>query len=157
VLGRTLATVGRMKTHISISNDRCDLSEANKFVGDIRFGAVTSFVGVTRQDTVHNAQVVALVFECHVPLALHVLSEIVENFRAAEPELGHVYIHHRIGYVPVGEGNVVLAVSCGHRKLAFLVIEGIMQELKARLPIWKKEHFDNGGSRWMENMEYTVG
>ncbi len=65
----------------------------------------------------------------------------------------HVYIEHRIGSVDVSESNIVIAVSSGHRKCAFRACEAIMDTIKARLPIWKKEVFDDGSTRWLVNAE----
>ena len=145
------------RTHVSVSSDTVNLLAANEFVTDIVCGAVALFVGVTRKDFVDGNQVVALEFETHLPLVHVVLKDLVAQYREENPQLAHVYIHHRVGKVPLGEGNVVIAVSSGHRKATFRALEEIMERLKANAPIWKKEIFDNGASRWMQNTEFTAG
>ncbi len=57
--------------------------------------------------------------------------------------------HHRIGSLDVGEPAVVVAVSAAHRDAAFPAGRYLIDEIKARAPIWKKEHWD-GGAEWVE-------
>ena len=142
------------RTHVAVSSDPVDISNAHEFVNDVCCGAVASFVGITRQDTLDGQCVSGLMFETHTPLATAVLEGIVNEHRERQPELNHVYIHHRIGFVPVSQGNVVIAVSSRHRKVAFEAVQQLMDSLKATLPVWKKETFHNGSSRWMENAEF---
>ena len=142
------------RTLLRVGPQVCDILEAERFVTDERSGAVATFVGVTRKDVVGGKTVVALEFEAHVPLAESVLNQIVEKHRSENPDLRHVFIHHRLGRVPVGEGNVVIAVSSPHRKSAFTGVQAIMDELKALLPVWKKEIFDDQTYRWQENAEF---
>ena len=143
------------RTRVSVGQGLVDLAEAERFVVDENCGAVATFTGITRKDNLGKSkQVVALEFEAHVPLAEAVLNQIVERHRKENAELAHVFIHHRIGRVPVGEGNVVIAVSAPHRKSALKGVQDIMDELKALLPVWKKEVFDDGTYRWQENVEF---
>lgn len=146
-----------MKTEIRIDPSLIDILDAQSFVTDEACGAVASFVGVTRRDTVQNKQVQALEFETHVPLAKAVLEDIVDSFRTRNSELCHVYIHHRTGIVPTCQGNVVIAVSSGHRAPAFSAVVELMDLLKAKLPIWKKEIYTDGSYRWLENTEFSPG
>ena len=146
-----------MRTAIKIDSTPTDILDAHSFVTDEACGAVASFVGVTRRDTVQNKQVQALEFETHGPLAKSVLEEIVDTCRTRYPELCHVYIHHRTGIVPTGQGNVVIAVSSGHRATAFTSVVELMDLLKAKLPIWKKEIYSDGSFRWLENTEFSPG
>lgn len=145
------------RTRVSVSVEPVDVVEAINFVSDVFCGAIASFVGVTREDMLDDRKVSALEFETHPPLFHAVLNEITDDFRLKNSELVHVFVHHRIGRVPVGEGNVVIAVSSGHRKAAFEALEHLMGGLKAKAPIWKKEIFDDGASRWMQNTEFNTG
>ena len=144
------------KTFVKVSRDAIDLQEAERFVLDDACGAIASFVGVTRRDIVDDRTVIGLEFEAHVPLAEAVLHDIVSSYRKrSESDLKHVYIHHRLGFVPVGSGNLVLAVSSPHRKTAFRAVEALMEELKSTLPVWKKEKFHDNSYRWSQNVEFT--
>jgi molybdopterin synthase catalytic subunit len=145
-----------MKTLILIAPDPIDILQAERFVCDESCGAIASFVGVTRRDSIDGGKVVsALEFEAHVELAKSVLSDIVSSYRLRDPDLWHVYIHHRLGIVPVGHGNVVIAVSSAHRKSAFNAVQELMDLLKAQLPVWKKEWFTDNSYRWSQNIEFN--
>ncbi len=144
------------KTFIRLSETATQIAEAETFVLDDQCGAVATFVGVTRRDKVPDrGEVMALEFEAHVSLAEAVLFQIVEEHRLSNPDLRHVFIHHRMGTVAVGEGNVVIAVSSPHRTSAFRALEAIMSGLKAKAPIWKKELFTDKSYRWQENAEFN--
>ena len=145
------------RTYVGVTDGPIDTAEAVKWVTDIHCGAVASFVGITRADAVEGRSVVALEFETHAPLAEAVLQTIVDQQRADDQSLVHVFIQHRVGRVPVGEANVVIGVSSGHRKSVFTALEAMMTRLKRTLPMWKKEVFDDGHSRWMQNVEFNTG
>ena len=146
-----------MTTHVSVSSAEVGVQQAMEFVTDEKCGAAATFVGVTRSDVVENKRVTALEFEAHVKLAESVMHQIIDEYRAKKPNLVHVFVHHRLGVVPAGEGNVVIAVSSGHRRAAFQALENIMDQLKAKLPVWKKEIYDDGSYRWLENAEFSTG
>ena len=59
--------------------------------------------------------------------------------------------HHRLGVVPVGEASIVIAVSSPHRKEAFVACEYLLEQVKLRVPIWKKEVYESGEPRWKAN------
>lgn len=145
------------RTRVLVSVEPVDVGEATKFVTDVFCGAIACFVGVTREDIIDDRKVTALEFETHPPLFHAVLNETIDDYRLKNREIVHVFVHHRIGRVPVGEGNLVIAVSSGHRKATFEALEQLMEGLKAKAPIWKKEIFDDGASRWMQNTEFNTG
>ena len=142
-----------MRTGIKFHESVINVAEAQKYVYDDACGAVACFTGVTRQDN----NVTGLLFETHESLASAVMNDIVTQVRSQFPNLHHVYVQHRLGFVPVGQDNVVIAVSSPHRKDAFGALETLMTELKARLPVWKKEMYSDGSSKWLENVEFTCG
>lgn len=67
--------------------------------------------------------------------------------------LTRIAISHRLGQVPVGEASIVIAVSSPHRKEAFEACELVLEQVKAKSPIWKREWYAEGqeGSKWKEN------
>jgi molybdopterin synthase catalytic subunit len=132
------------------------MDEATKFVSADACGAISIFVGVTRRDEAEKGTVVGLEFEAHVPLGTAVMKDIVEEYIAREPRVMKVYMSHRIGYVAVGDTNVILAVSSGHRDVSMRAIEDLMNSLKAQLPVWKKEVFDSGEYVWKTNKESSL-
>jgi molybdopterin synthase catalytic subunit len=82
-------------------------------------------------------------------MALAALRALEDEARARF-ELAHVVVVHRLGNVPVAEASVAVVVSTPHRAPAFEASRWIMDELKRRVPIWKKEHFADGGAEWVK-------
>lgn len=70
---------------------------------------------------------------------------------APTSSLLHCSIYHRLGTVPVGEASIVIAVSSPHRKEAFVACEYILEQVKLKVPIWKKEVYEKGEPEWKEN------
>ena len=70
--------------------------------------------------------------------------------------LRHVAVAHRIGVVPTAESSVEIAISSTHRKEALAAVQYAIDELKARVPIWKKEVYDGVAPAWKENKESAV-
>ena len=76
-----------------------------------------------------------------------VIKEIMEEAKE-KFKVKHAIVHHRIGVVPVGIPSFLVAVWAGHRQEAFTACRYIVDEVKARAPIWKKEVFVAGGEKW---------
>ena len=60
-----------------------------------------------------------------------------------------IFLEHAKGYVPVGEISILIAVSSGHRDEAFKICRYILEEIKHKAPIWKKEHYIEGNEEWL--------
>lgn len=113
-------------------------------------GAVSLFVGVVRDhDPQADGEVVALDYTCH-PSAPERIGQIAaEVLTDADPDhLCAVATVHRIGHLVVGENAFVVAVSAPHRKLAFAVCQRVVDEVKARLPVWKQQFEADGSYHW---------
>jgi molybdopterin synthase catalytic subunit len=111
-------------------------------------GAVNLFLGTTR-DHHEGRQVVRLEYEAYDRMALDMLGAL----EAAARErfgLAHCAIVHRLGVVPVAEASVAVVTSAAHRAAAFDAARWVMDELKRRAPIWKKEHFAEGDPAWVK-------
>ncbi|KAF8071118.1 Mocs2-1 [Scenedesmus sp. PABB004] len=127
--------------------------DAAKYVARVTHpsaGAISSFVGTTR-DTFQGRAVLRLEYEAYVPMALAKLRELCEQVRQRW-EVIAVAMAHRTGVVEVCEASVVIAASSPHRKAALEAVHWAIDELKATVPIWKKEFFADG-SVWKENEE----
>jgi len=99
-------------------------------------GAVVDFWGVVRAD--ENGQAIAgIEYEAHRAMAEHQMELIVERALADYGAL-KIILHHRIGFVPVAEPSLFLRVMSGHRQAAFGAGQWIVDELKRRVPIWKR-------------------
>ncbi len=114
-------------------------------------GAIVVFEGCARN---HHAgrSVEDLAYEAFVPMAVAELgrlrTEALERFR-----LLRCLIHHRIGPVPLTEAAVVIVTASPHRQEAFEAAIWLMDRIKERVPIWKRERYTEGGEAWVEGME----
>jgi len=112
-------------------------------------GAINSFVGTVRNNF-DGKQVVSLEYYCYVPMAEKVLREICSE-TCSRFEINRVAVQHRYGRLEIKDASVAIAVSAGHRKEAFEACRFVIEAIKTRLPVWKKEYFRDG-SVWKEGV-----
>lgn len=141
----SLPDAGRV-TIVAVTTDRLDLAAHEAAVSDARSGAVVSFQGVVR-DHDHGRAVVSLDYEGH-PSAVEVLREVATAI-AADPAVHAVAVSHRVGPLAIGDTALVAAVSTAHRAAAFAACARLVDEVKARLPIWKRQVFADGTEDWV--------
>ncbi|MFN2432415.1 MAG: molybdenum cofactor biosynthesis protein MoaE [Gemmatimonadota bacterium] len=125
-----------------------DMDELRRRVAGPAFGAVATFAGTVR-DSFEGRRVRFLEYEAYGPMAEEVMREIAAELRQSF-EIGEIAIAHRTGRLEVGETSVGIAVSAPHRRAALAACAEAIERVKARLPVWKKEHFD-GGEVWRAN------
>ncbi|KAI9096117.1 putative molybdenum cofactor synthesis protein 2 large subunit [Phlyctochytrium arcticum] len=122
-------------------------------VRDTGAGAIASFSGTTRDNfTTVTRTVLHLSYEAYEPMAVAQLRVVLADARAKYPSLVRTAVAHRLGLVPVGEESVIITASSPHRKDAMHAVEYIIDHLKTRVPIWKREAYTDG-SVWKENNE----
>ena len=109
-------------------------------------GAIATFTGTTRIHS-RGRTVTHLDYEAYEGMAERVMAEIAEALQARY-ELTGIAIHHRIGRVGIGDTSVVIAVSAPHRQDALAACKDAIDELKERVPLWKKEVYE-GGEEWI--------
>jgi molybdopterin synthase catalytic subunit len=114
---------------------------------DDRAGACVTFEGWVRDHNDGEA-VTALEYEAHEPIAVaegeKILAEARERF-----DVLAIHAEHRVGALAIGDCAVWVGVSAAHRGAAFDACRYVIDELKARVPIWKKEHYVSGASGWV--------
>lgn len=110
-------------------------------------GALVTFLGTTRDHHAGRA-VERLEYEAYAPMALAALAAIERGARERFA-IRSCAIVHRLGEVPPAEASVVVVVAAAHRGAAFDACRWAMDELKRTAPIWKKEHFRDGGAEWV--------
>jgi molybdopterin synthase catalytic subunit len=115
-------------------------------VVDERAGAIASFVGTVRAHS-RGRDVIALEYEAYEEMAGDVMAEIAAEAEERY-ELCKVAITHRLGRVEPGETSVAIAVSAPHRQDALAACADVIEALKARVPLWKKELYE-GGEEWI--------
>jgi len=112
-------------------------------VDDPGAGGIVIFSGVVRNET-GGRPVKFLEYEAHAPMAEAKMREIGEAVRAQWGGVKRVAILHRLGRLEIGESSVLIAVSAAHRQDAFDACRYAIDTLKRTVPVWKKEHFEDG-------------
>ncbi|MDP9491045.1 MAG: molybdenum cofactor biosynthesis protein MoaE [Actinomycetota bacterium] len=125
---------------------RLDLAEVVAEVADERAGAIATFQGTVRRQS-RGRQVIALEYEAYAGMAEKVMAEIAKGVKERY-DLCEVAIAHRTGRCEVGEVSVAIAVSAPHRQDALAACKDVIDELKERVPLWKKELYE-GGEEWV--------
>ncbi|KAL2867018.1 molybdopterin synthase catalytic subunit [Aspergillus lucknowensis] len=149
---RTLATAhSNAPIHLSLTYDPLDPTAALSTISSASSGANILFLGTTR-DTFENRPVAQLSYTTYPQLALKTLEKVAKD-AVDKHGLNGVYIAHRLGVVPVKEASIIVAVGAGHRGEAWRGAEEILEVVKARLEVWKREEFVDGGMEWRENRE----
>jgi len=131
---------------VAVSDQPLDESRHEAAVDHPRAGARVVFCGVVREHD-HGRGVVELEYQGH-PSAGQVLAEIAEEF-AAEPDVLAVAVSHRVGVLAIGDVALVAAVSTAHRREAFDTCARLVDAVKSRLPIWKRQVFTDGTDEWV--------
>ncbi|KAM1807427.1 hypothetical protein ACFX11_030436 [Malus domestica] len=128
-----------------------DMAKYINYVSAPQAGAIATFSGTTR-DTFAGKTVLELRYEAYVPMAIRCLKSICSSARSSWNLLS-IAVAHRLGPVPVGQTSVFIAVSSIHRVDALDACKFVIDEIKASVPIWKKEVYANG-EVWKENSEF---
>jgi len=129
-----------------VTAEPLDVATHERAVARPAAGAVVSFAGVVR-DHDGGRGVAVLEYEAH-PSAADVLAGIVAEF-AADPAVHGVAVSHRVGRLEIGDVALVAAVSTAHRADAFALCARLVDEVKARLPVWKHQVFTDGADEWV--------
>ncbi len=132
---------------ISLHPEPLDLASALDAVADERSGATNVFVGTTRRYT-GGRETESLTYEAYEPMAVAEIGRIVEEARSRWDIL-HCAVQHRLGIVGNGEASIVIAVSTRHRSDAFEACRFLIDMIKQRVPIWKRESWSDGTSEWI--------
>ncbi|KAL0074291.1 Molybdopterin biosynthesis MoaE [Phycomyces blakesleeanus] len=131
------------KEYLVVTKDELPLVDTiTKLVQDDSAGATTVFLGTTR-DSFQGKRVLQLDYEAYELMSIKILKAIIQEARARW-KIQHVAIYHRVGCVPVGQTSVIAAVSSTHRGDSINSTAYLIDELKDRCPIWKKEVYEDG-------------
>lgn len=127
---------------IAITKDDFDPGAYIRAVTNRTTGAIVTFVGVVRDNSIESIEI-----EAYEEVALRDIREIRDE-AIARHTLMSVTIIHRVGGLKVGDNILLIVVSAGHRRQAFEGCEEILERIKERAPIWKREILANG-DRWV--------
>jgi molybdopterin synthase catalytic subunit len=131
---------------LGVSGEPLDPRRHEAAVEHSQGGARVVFCGVVREHD-HGRDVVELEYHGH-PTAEQVLREVAAEF-AADPAVVALAVSHRVGALAVGDVALVAAVATAHRREAFEICGRLVDEVKARLPIWKRQVFADGTDEWV--------
>ncbi len=134
--GAPSAVVARIRT------EPLSLDEVVREVRHAGAGAIATFEGTVR-DMNDGRAVTLLEYEAYGPMAETELAKVLDEIRAEHPEV-RVAAVHRVGALHVGDAAVLCAASAPHRTEAFVACRAAIDRIKARLPIWKREHGPEG-------------
>ena len=126
------------------------MTEAENFISSSDFGASIIFTGTVRNQN-NNQTVTGITYDSHDELVIKSFEEIYNN---ADQKLNikdkSVFIEHAKGYLNLGEISIIIAVACKHRDEAYVLSRYIIEEIKKKSPIWKKEHYANNERAWLK-------
>ena len=131
---------------IAVRESELSVDEVRAAVADPAAGGIALFAGAVR-DTDQDRGVTGLSYSAH-PSAEAELRRVAEVIAEKYPVIGIAAVH-RVGDLAIGDLAVVLAVSCPHRAEAFDACRDLIDILKASVPIWKHQRFDDGSAEWV--------
>jgi molybdopterin synthase catalytic subunit len=131
---------------IAVREAELSVDEVRAAVADPAAGGIALFAGAVR-DSDHDQGVSGLSYSAH-PSAVDELRRVAEVIAEKYPVIGIAAVH-RVGDLAIGDLAVVLAVSCPHRAEAFDACRDLIDILKASVPIWKHQRFDDGTAEWV--------
>jgi molybdopterin synthase catalytic subunit len=129
-----------------VVDEPLSVAEHEDAVAEKAAGAVVSFAGVVR-DHDGGRSVTELEYVGH-PTAQEVIAELAAEF-AARPGVTAVAVSHRVGLLGIGDVALACAVSAPHRGEAFATCAELVDEVKKRLPVWKRQVFTDGEEEWV--------
>lgn len=139
-----------VKIDVKITSETLSLAEVPwsslRGPGD---GACNVFTGAVRNRN-HGREVSTVSYDAFVPLAERVMHEIALCALNRAGGLGSVYVRHRMGTLGIGEISVLIIAHTPHRAEAFAVCREVIEEIKIRAPIWKKETYTDGETGWLK-------
>ena len=141
---------------IDSSKEKIDILKAEKFLSSSNFGAIIYFVGTVRNLN-ENKKVTGITYDTRDTMVIKSFEEI---YKETETKLKikdkAVFIEHVRGYVAVKEKSIIIGAACKHRDEAYNLSRFIIEEVKKKSPIWKKEHYTNEESEWLKGVSIQL-
>jgi molybdopterin synthase catalytic subunit len=136
-----------MSTQVLISAGRLSLETAVQSIIDPAHGAIDTFIGTVR-NMHEDKNVIGITYDVHQALAEKTFFEICAEARGLWPNTRY-YVAHYQGTLDVSGISIIIAVSSPHRAKSFEACRYVIEEIKKRAPVWKKEHYMDGMSDWL--------
>jgi len=137
---------------VDAKKEKIDITKAENFLSSSKFGAVIFFVGTVRNLN-ENKKVTGITYDSKDSMVLKSFKEIYSETKTKlNIKDKTVFIEHVKGYVSVEEKSIIVGVACKHRDEAYKLSRYIIEEIKKRTPIWKKEHYNKKESEWLKGI-----
>jgi len=140
-----------MTLHTALVNTeekKISSEKANEFILSEKNGAESIFIGRVRNKN-SGKKVTAVTYDAHDQAVIKSFQSICNEAKGKFDNNASIFLEHAKGYVSVGEISILIAVSSGHTDEAFKVCRYILEEIKHKSPIWKKEHYIEGDEQWL--------
>jgi len=133
---------------VKAEEEKISLEKAKELILSQKNGAESIFVGRVRDEN-SGKKVIAVTYDIHEQAVIKSFQSICNDAKNKFDKSASIFLEHAKGYVPVGEISILIAVSSGHRDEAFKICRYILEEIKHKSPIWKKEHYTEGNEEWL--------
>ena len=135
---------------IDHKKEKIEVNKAEEFISSSKFGASLIFKGTVRENN-DNKKVTGITYDSHDAMVVKSFEEIYQNsITKFKFDNQVVFIEHVKGHILLGEISILIAVACKHRDQAYKLSRFLIEEIKKKTPIWKKEHYKNENSEWLE-------
>jgi molybdopterin synthase catalytic subunit len=141
-------TASETRMSVRLTQSRIDATQLLEQVGGNSNGAAILFVGAVRDNNQGRA-VSGIDYSAYIPMAEKELQAIALE-AANRFHVANIVIEHRLGTLELGELSVAIAVGHPHRAAAYDASRFIIEEIKKRVPIWKREHYADGSREWVD-------
>ena len=133
---------------VKTEEEKISSEKAKDFILSEKNGAEAIFVGRVRNEN-NGKKVTAVTYDVHDQAVIKSFQSICIDAKSKFDKSASIFLEHAKGYVPVSEISILIAVSSGHRDEAFKICRYILEEIKHKSPIWKKEHYIEGNEQWL--------
>ena len=133
---------------VKTEEEKISSEEAKKFILSEKNGAESIFIGRVRNEN-SGKKVTAVTYDVHDKAVIKSFQSICNDAKSKFDKSASIFLEHAKGYVSVGEISILIAVSSRHRDEAFKICRYILEEIKHKSPIWKKEHYIEGNEEWL--------
>jgi len=130
---------------MQLTHHRLEVADLLAEVQSPERGGTCVFLGTVRND----AGVTSIDYSAYESMAVEEIERILSEARERWPR-SRVMLQHRLGVIPVGEASIAIAAAAPHRDEAFAACRYVIEEVKKRLPVWKKELRGDGSEQWVE-------
>ncbi len=133
---------------IKTEEKKISSEKAKNFILSKKNGAETIFIGRVRNKN-SSKKVTAVTYDAHDQAVIKSFKLICNHAKSKFDKNASIFLEHAKGYVPVGDISILIAVSSEHRDESFKICRYILEEIKHKSPIWKKEHYVKGDEEWL--------